>query len=583
MRKRVLSFLVVLVLVFTGAFSCFASAASRSPGEFLFDMYWELIHKGEQAIEDIWNIGRESREDAERDLRQILFDQKDFDNGTFIPGSSVVVSFTNGSSLVYDCSKSNLFSIIGAPGISSDYYWFVTAHNVSNNRYSSPTNTATFCTIYFLLVPKNADFTYSLSVDSSYFNLNYSGPCINGRLDGRYSSSSGSFFRVSLNNNRLNSNVNYSDYGNITHGTTSDNFPLYSDFDSQALTFTGTFSTVDDLVCTVESSRPLSHDGTFSIMTGILFDDGTYITYAGSFVNAISTSSGQRWSWSYDLDDFAYYVYRKRCGLDNYYAFISVTQDSDTCYFVTMPLEINKPGGIFDDVEDPPNWEDYRPEPTPAPEFPTITFDFHPNVSYQAIANYSVDANATFNDYFTYFVDASTTINNNINIATENIIEFGEAFSDFINDSFNDVITYIGDTITVVNSDIISNIDAIGEFIGDLVSSINFNAQLIIDNLKKYFDTKFIPDSEYIEFLLSDCIGWYSQIQGLLAEKDFSADSFTLYLAPFDYTFVFDDAELAGYIKSFCNVMCLAFTAIQCVRIGFQIFGISIGGDSNDS
>ena len=63
---------------------------------------------------------------------------------------------------------------------------------------------------------------------------------------------------------------------------------------------------------------------------------------------------------------------------------------------------------------------------------------------------------------------------------------------------------------------------AIGEFIGDLVSSINFNAQLIIDNLKKYFDTKFIPDSEYIEFLLSDCIGWYSQIQGLLAEKDFS-------------------------------------------------------------
>ena len=210
-------------------------------------------------------------------------------------------------------------------------------------------------------------------------------------------------------------------------------------------------------------------------------------------------------------------------------------------------------------------------------------FYFQSNNSYQTINNFTVDSNSTFNDYFTYFVNASQTINNNINIATQNFIDFGEAFADFINDSFNDIITYIGDTITVVNSDVISNIDAIGEYIGDLVSTINFNAQLIIDNLKKYFDTKFIPDSEYIEFLLSDCIGWYSQIQSLLSEKDFSADSFTLYLAPFDYTFVFDDVELAGYIKGFCNVMCLAFTAIQCVRIGFQIFGISIGGDSNDS
>ena len=111
MRKRVLSFFVVLVLVFTGAFSCLASAASRSPDEFLFDEYWKFIHKVEQGLEDIWNIGKDNREEAERKLRQILFDQKESaENPTTVTYDFTMIS-SEGRSLTFNLSPDNIRSL----------------------------------------------------------------------------------------------------------------------------------------------------------------------------------------------------------------------------------------------------------------------------------------------------------------------------------------------------------------------------------------------------------------------------------------------------------------------------------------
>ena len=122
----------------------------------------------------------------------------------------------------------------------------------------------------------------------------------------------------------------------------------------------------------------------------------------------------------------------------------------------------------------------------------------------------------------------------------------------------------------------------IGNYIGDLIDVVNFNTQIIIDNIKQYLDDKFIPDSDVVKFILSDCIGWYDQIQDLLDSKSYHENCFSLYLAPFDYTYVFDDAVLASQIKTVVEIIILGCTALTCLRIGFQIFGIKVG-DSDDS
>ena len=84
-----------------------------------------------------------------------------------------------------------------------------------------------------------------------------------------------------------------------------------------------------------------------------------------------------------------------------------------------------------------------------------------------------------------------------------------------------------------------------------------------------------------MKVLLLGSLGWYYQIQDLLGSKSFSSDSFSIFIPGIDYTYVFDNADIAHDIKMYITYIVYAGTALSCVRIAFQIFGIHIrsGGD----
>ena len=58
MKKRLFSFFLVFIMIFSGAFSCIASAASKTRSgvaEYFFKLYYEALKRPAHAIEDFWH------------------------------------------------------------------------------------------------------------------------------------------------------------------------------------------------------------------------------------------------------------------------------------------------------------------------------------------------------------------------------------------------------------------------------------------------------------------------------------------------------------------------------------------------
>ena len=56
MKKRVISFVLVLTLIFTGAFSCIASADSDTVRKY-FDLYKKYIQANDEFTWDVFGFG----------------------------------------------------------------------------------------------------------------------------------------------------------------------------------------------------------------------------------------------------------------------------------------------------------------------------------------------------------------------------------------------------------------------------------------------------------------------------------------------------------------------------------------------
>ena len=650
MKKRIISFVLVLTLIFTGVFSCVASADSDAISRF-YNLYkgfyqglagqwaWDQSFFGD--MEDLIDFFGEqkqaiSQQDANVDLPQIYVD---WPYDKWYPVDVSALSSDN--STISGCSyfgilENFVYNGTSTSNVGNVYCVAVPREYAAHVSYS-------FDGRYYYLIADAPILYYSYTLklglsDGEIYSYFYSGPTA-------YSSSGGQFYINSV-------------------GVDSPNYPYsgkrlaINDFDRSKLIFTGASAeTPGNIVLTLTTNRDIVEnvDGTYMIGFGILYDDGTDRMYCGDYVDFRNASTGKLWEASFNLKDFADYVYRKRCPLTGYKAFIFSYQNGFV-FDMEFPIELDQPDGIFDDTEPSPDWKDYEPEPfdpPDPPDFDTNIFNFNFNtnnyVSYtfQTVQNFNYsgggsggsggggsgnDESSSIDDsssgsgsggesssddpgsgggvninpeidfdfglltaFLDWFAGAFGTLLSNLTgffgamlanfeLLLDHLFTFFNDFSAYLSGTFNDWLQYFSDLIVGISNYFTTWGNSFAEYIGDCINNFDFNTRIMISNLKQYFDTQFIPDSDNINFILSDCLGWYYQIQQLITSKSYSAQAFTLYLAPFDYTFTLDDAELADQLKTICTVIILGCTALKCVRIGFQTFGINIGGgDSDDS
>lgn len=320
---------------------------------------------------------------------------------------------------------------------------------------------------------------------------------------------------------------------------------------------------------------------------GILYDDMSQAGFINSdYVHFTELGGRSYWEWIYNLDDFIQWAYRERLNFDYFYGQITVIERAAGSHIPVKTVHVNfqrldlpYPGGVFQDVEDMPEWINYQPTYIIAPSYPTVTFEFTANNNYQSINTFNIDNSTTVTDYYNFIDNSLNVINNNLNLLTNNVNNFFTAVDNYVDGSVSAQVTYIGDCVTTLDENISLNFDAFASYIGDCFATLNYNVEIIIDNIKQIVENQAIPDSDYLDFIISDCLGWYQQIYDVFDSKNFESSSFSFYFEAFDYTFVFDDAELAGNIKTSCSVVLLALTALAAFRFGYQMFGIDIGGD----
>ena len=651
MKKRVISLVLVLTLIFTGAFSCIASADSDIVRKY-FDLYKKYIQANDEFTWDVFGFG------YIEDIIDLIGEQQD--------SVQEQQDDSDGLKLYYACEQK--YFPIDVLGYSSsnntlkDCAYFCILENFRSESYSSRYNLGNADCI---AVPNEYAQYVSSSFDGYYYRLIASGPIV--------------YYEYTLKLQVANDGtpITYAYSGPTSHNVSSGQFylnnitvnpdPFYygkrlgiNDFERARLLFSGTSSeTPGTINLFLNASRDIVSDvdGTFMIGFGILYDDGSDRMYCGEYIDFREVGSGSSWESSFDLKAFSEYAYRKRCPLENYKAFIFAYQNGFV-FNMEFPLELDPPGGIFDDVEDFPDWKDYEPEPSEPPEPPSLDTDIfnftfntnnYVNYTFQTINNFSYSGGGgggsgggggggTGNDdssvpddsssggdssggdssvddsgsgggvninpeidfdfglltaFLNWFTDAFFTLIGNISGALGALLTNFNLFVSDLFDFFNDIklyftgflkssLEYLSQLILNFNTDFNRRINAFSKYIGACIDVTDFNIQIVVSNLKQYFENQFIPDSDNVNFILSDCLGWYYQIQELLSSKSYSAQAFTLYLAPFDYTFTFDDVEVASQLKTICTVIILGFTALKCVRIGFQTFGINIGGGESD-
>ena len=373
------------------------------------------------------------------------------------------------------------------------------------------------------------------------------------------------------------------------------------------LIFTSQISVTDQhLIIMLDSNKIVDHD--LFAFGGILYDDGSD-RYDGTdrgfinsdFVAARSLQGGQHWEWSFDLDSFSEWAYRKRIfSLPNFYGFVDVHEGGLNNHFIRVlysdqqALNLSDPTGIFEDVQPMPDYDDYKPTPSPFPTFPTPTFNYSPNTNYttynyDTVNNY--DSTQNFNEWLG---DTITTINNNLSggldsidnnlrIIGDNINDFSTSVKNYIEGGGAAVSEYIGNLIIKFNNDFLGWTDSFGSYLGDVLGTINFNTQLIADNILNFIKVQFVPDDDYLNLLLMECCPWYYQVKDVLNEVisdssavDHLSINFSIPSLDYEGSAVFEDDELASLIRNTFQVILVAGTVIGCVRLGFQIFGINI-------
>ena len=164
MKKRVISFLLVFTFIFTGVFSCIASADSSSVRKF-YDLYRQYMRGLGESLFDPDFFG------LIEDLSDLLGDQKD--------AIDEHQDDTDGLKLYYACDQK--YYSIDVLGFSSsndfvkDCAYFCIVDNFRTESYSSRSNLGN---AYCVAVPSQYVQYVSFSFDGQYYRLIASAPIV---------------------------------------------------------------------------------------------------------------------------------------------------------------------------------------------------------------------------------------------------------------------------------------------------------------------------------------------------------------------------------------------------------------------
>lgn len=523
MKKRFISLLTVFMMIISGVFSCVASADERSTGEKLFDWTYDFITSGTDLIEDIWDFGNNTREWAKDKLKQELFGAGEAaDDDTII--------------------------------ISDSEYSYGYLKNVSTSIYSAPQNT--WCTEYIshkagkalkCTLDPGATFVFNASCKNSYafgYQFYYSdGTYVSGYNGmGKYNSSCRSPQTITNPFGRqmfLYVRVEVDVWPQDTTGESLATMQVTGEGDGfrwgwdTELHWSGSFNinAINDLEIDLAASRDIDVeiDGEFYIIAGILYITDTDATYASDHVRGtrLSGSGKKNWHWAFDLGEFSYYLYRKRCETDHFRAFVTVYsyKKGDYVYYKDYPFDVPKPGGIFEDTEDTPKWEDYKPDPVPMPEPPTIIFNYDSvtnnnnqtwqNFNFTTINNYTVNNGGSGGGGGSGSGDGDSSEpdpggdnsepdsggdssgddsssgsdpgNGGGSAVDDDFLEWLAAALQIINDNITNAYTTVNHNLGVINDNASSFFDYVGQFLDDVLTGyLDYIAELI-----KKFNTDF--------------------------------------------------------------------------------------------
>lgn len=572
--------------MFTGAFSFLVSAQS-STSQRLFDLYERYWRSVGEFIWDQTIFG-----DYER-LKQFLGEQKD--------AIEEQQGNTNGLRLYYAHNQKYYdFDVLGYSESNQSLKGCSLFCIVDNFRTESASTRSNLGNAYVCAVPAQ----YARYVSFSFDGMNYRLIASESIVYYDYT------LKLGVDNDdnpytyvyRSPAAHNVSGGNFYTNNITPNPDPSWfgrrlgiNDFDRTKIDFFGSSDLDGDILhLDLTSSREIveSVDGTFLISSGILYDDGVDRMYAGEYSKFQSVASGDHWSWEYDLNGLAYYLYRKRCPLENYKAYIFVYQNGFV-YNVEFPIELEPPGGIFDDIEEPPDWKDYEPGPSQPPEPPVFEGDrifnytssvnnYH-SFTWTTINNYSVSGSGgggaggsvdsssgsgddsssggddpggdsssgsdpggggdqSFNDWFS---DAVVTINNNFNngldtlnenvrIIKENSENYFEFVTDYLNEYLSDWIEYIAALIKKHNDDFNAWKDAFGEFMQDNYKTLNRNIAIVGDNIVKAIKTQVVPDKDVMIDIVNTHVPGFSDIQSGFNDFEPTEDDLVISIPLFD-------------------------------------------------
>lgn len=603
MVKRFLSFFMVFVFGFMGVFGLSASASALSIAEIIITTGQVLF---DLLAADGVPIGTYSGDFPER-IKEAVSDEDAF---LYDPTFSITASNGKEGYWIYDrscitstCADQKLINI-------DDYYIFCVGSYILSTPVDLNRNLGT---VYAYCVPKEYkdNITVDYTEESGRWRISSNGAAVPYIYLG---------YTLMYKSGQPYYNVYY--FNDYRSGTKVLSFSLSPSSSSGVKCCFNDFGLQDELQFTssisldssadghkivnihLDSNIPVPHD--LVGMAGIMYDDGVDSGFVNSeYISTTQLQGEQHWLFTFDYNDFAYWVTRKRLSRDNYYGVVSVLSGSSgthidhlVIYSNMKPLDLPDPSGIFSDVEEIPPFD--PPDPSPSPLFPDISFDYSPTNNYytyntENIENYDFSQNGDdFGSFFQWFNGAFGTFNANFNglidafngnlkLFSDNMIDFTTALGDFITGGFADISAYFGSLVDKIDVDFTNEINAFGDYFGDVMDLINHNVAVIIDNISANIELMFKPDEDYLDHVLLECCPWYYQVRNVITDvknnmSESDSVSVHIQIPPLDYdeNVEFKDDDTALLFRRTLSVILVAGTVLGCVRLGFQIFGINI-------
>lgn len=370
-----------------------------------------------------------------------------------------------------------------------------------------------------------------------------------------------------------------------------------------------------DLFVYYTGDDPDSVAGHYSSSGGLIYIDDSSNTRYMPFTDYIffdSPGAGKIPTMSYPgsvfhmhLDDIKDYLTRKQIGFGNWYAFVRVCDENTNCvYYAQQQLNFDDvDSGMFSGLTDYPDWEDYKPDYDDDDSVPpTIVNNYNDYTQFQ-----NPPSSFDFDTYAQWIYTNVGIINDNIGTLNDNLITFFDSFEDFISDFYD----FFTRKFAMIADHIDDSVDALARYIKDLNVVATFNGNVIVDNFKTELENLFVPDKENLSDILNVIAPWFNQVtnafealisptpsnvRALAASAhddppDLDSCVLTLSLPTYDgsdslLTWVSYDVDLAEYKNDSIYEMLVyildAAGFFTCVRVGFQILGISIGSQLDE-